>query len=67
MVTPPLQTGTNTGPRHVTRRAAGAWPRDEIEQRLIREVREKQGKIGRVAPLWRRIYEEFQKNRRGKK
>ncbi len=45
----------------------GAWPRDEVDQRLIREVQEKQGKIGRVGPRWRQIYEEFQKKRRGKK
>ena len=40
---------------------AGAWPRDEVDQRLIREVRERQGAIGRVGPRWRQIYEEFQK------
>jgi len=45
----------------------GAWPRDEVDQRLIREVREKQGKIGRVGPRWRQIYEEFQKKQRGNK
>ncbi|HJN11282.1 MAG TPA: hypothetical protein QF564_21530, partial [Pirellulaceae bacterium] len=45
----------------------GAWPRDDVDLRLIREVREKQGTIGRVGPRWRQIYEEFQKKRRGKK
>ena len=45
----------------------GAWPRDEVDQRLIQEVREKRGKIGRVGPRWRKIYEEFQKTRQAKK
>ncbi|HJN09099.1 MAG TPA: hypothetical protein QF564_10440, partial [Pirellulaceae bacterium] len=45
----------------------GAWPRDEVDQRLIREVQEKQGKIGRVGPRWRTIYEQFQKKRQAKK
>jgi len=45
----------------------GAWPRDETDQRLIREVREKRGKIGRVGPRWRQIYEEFQAKQREKK
>ena len=44
----------------------GAWPRDDVDQRLIREVREKQGKIGRVGPRWRQIYEEFQKRQKAK-
>ncbi|MBC8354549.1 MAG: hypothetical protein H8E66_21345 [Planctomycetes bacterium] len=44
----------------------GAWPRDDVDQRLIREVREKQGKIGRVGPRWRQIYEEFQKRQQAK-
>ena len=39
----------------------GAWPRDEVDQRLIREVKEKQGKIGGVGPRWRKIKEDFQK------
>ena len=39
----------------------GAWPRDEVDQRLIREVRKQQGLIGRVGPRWRQIYEAFQK------
>jgi len=39
----------------------GAWPRDEVDQRLVREVREKQGKIGRIGPRWRQIHEEFRK------
>ena len=46
---------------------AGAWPRDAVDMRLIREVREKQGAIGRVGPRWRKIYEEFQKKKRGGK
>ncbi|MBP87538.1 MAG: hypothetical protein CMJ64_12570 [Planctomycetaceae bacterium] len=44
----------------------GAWPRDEVDRRLIHEVREKKGKIGRVGPRWRQIYEEFQRKRREK-
>jgi len=44
----------------------GAWPRDEVDQRLIREVREKQGKIGRVGFRWRQMYEEFQKRQKAK-
>lgn len=43
----------------------GAWPRDEVDRRLIREVREKQGKIGRVGPRWRKIHEDF-RNRQNK-
>ena len=46
---------------------AGAWPRDEVDKRFIREVREKKGKIGRVGPRWRKIYEEFQKKKREEK
>jgi hypothetical protein len=45
----------------------GAWPRDEVDLRLIREVREKQGKIGRVGPRWRQIYEEQQRKQQAKK
>jgi hypothetical protein len=44
----------------------GAWPRDEVDRRLIREVREKQGKIGRVGPRWRQIHEEFRNRQKGK-
>ena len=44
----------------------GAWPRDAVDQRLIREVREKQGKIGRVGFRWRQMYEEFQKRQKAK-
>lgn len=44
----------------------GAWPRDEVDQRLIREVREKQGKIGGVGPRWREIYEEFRSRQQEK-
>ena len=46
---------------------AGAWPRDAVDARLIREVKEKKGAIGRVGPRWRKIYEEFQKKQREKK
>jgi len=46
---------------------AGAWPRDEVDKRLVREVREKKGKIGRVGPRWRRIYEEFRSKQRENK
>jgi len=46
---------------------AGAWPRDEVDQRLVREVREKKGKIGRVGRRWREIYEDFQRKQREKK
>lgn len=35
----------------------GAWPRDEVDQRLVREVRERKGMIGRVGPRWREIYQ----------
>jgi hypothetical protein len=45
----------------------GAWPRDDVDRRLIREVREKQGKIGRVGPRWRQIYEEQQRKHQAKK
>jgi len=44
----------------------GAWPRDDVDQRLIREVREKQGRIGRVGPRWRQIDEEFQERQQAK-
>ena len=46
---------------------AGAWPRDEVDKRFIREVREKKGKIGRVGPRWRKIHEEFRSKQREKK
>jgi hypothetical protein len=65
------------GPKHKAQSAeaayqqvleqAGAWPRDEVDQRLVREVREKKGKIGRVGPRWRKIYEEFRSRQREKK
>jgi hypothetical protein len=45
----------------------GAWPRDDVDRRLTREVREKQGKIGRVGPRWRQIYEEQQRKHQAKK
>lgn len=65
------------GPKHKAQSAeaayqqileqAGSWPRDEVDRRLIREVRGKKGKIGRVGPRWRKIYEEFQKKKRKEK
>jgi hypothetical protein len=65
------------GPKHKAQSAeaayqqvleqAGAWPRDEVDKRLVREVREKKGKIGRVGPHWRKIYEEFRSKQREKK
>ena len=45
----------------------GAWPRDDVDQRLIREVKDKRGKIGRVGPRWRQIYKEFQKREKAKR
>ena len=42
----------------------GAWPRDEVDQRLVREAREKQGKIGRVGQRWRQIHEAFRERRK---
>ena len=44
----------------------GAWPRDEVDQRLVGEVRERKGMIGRVGPRWRQIDEEFQKRQKTK-
>jgi len=65
------------GPKHKAQSAeaayqqvleqTGAWPRDEVDKRLVREVREKKGKIGRVGPRWRKIYEEFRSRQREKK
>jgi hypothetical protein len=35
---------------------AGAWPRDAEDERLVREVAEGTGTIGRVGPRWREVY-----------
>lgn len=37
--------------------SAGAWPRDAEDLRLIEEVRQGRGRIGRYGPGWRSVYE----------
>jgi hypothetical protein len=40
--------------------SAGAWPRDREDLRLVEEVRQGQGRIGRYGPGWRGVYERSQ-------
>lgn len=42
---------------------AGAWPRDDEDRRLLREVREGGGRIGSYGPEWRGRYEAWHRER----
>ncbi|MFQ5767623.1 MAG: hypothetical protein ACE5ID_06530, partial [Acidobacteriota bacterium] len=42
--------------------AAGAWPRDREDLRLLREVRQGKGRIGRYGHEWRQRYEAWQQD-----